>query len=96
MHWTSRSKSLLHIMVISFSVGVMPVLTPQLVRRLAWRAFIPRTRSTAGHVAVFGCIPGCCEAAKSGQVRRPEACPLLVGKNAKGSAGLNSSEAVPE
>jgi len=40
------------------------------VRRLAWRAFIPRTRSTAGHVAVFCCIPGCHEAAKSGRVRR--------------------------
>ena len=40
------------------------------VRRLAWRAFIPRTRSTAGHVAMFCCIPGCHEAAKSGRVRR--------------------------
>ena len=40
------------------------------VRRLAWRAFIPPTRSTAGHVAVFCCIPGCHEAAKSGRVRR--------------------------
>jgi hypothetical protein len=40
------------------------------VRRLAGRTFIPRTRSTAGHVAVFCCIPGCHEAAKSERVRR--------------------------
>jgi len=28
MHWTQRSKSLLHIMVISFSIAVMRALTP--------------------------------------------------------------------
>ena len=28
MHWTQRSKSLLHIMVVSFSIAVMRALTP--------------------------------------------------------------------